>query len=126
MNRIAAVEDDSMMQKLLQAMFEGTGLRLSIYGDGRSALSGISAEPPDLVILDINLPDMNGHEVCRCLQAHPRTRGIAVLMLTGEARKLESRVLGLELGADDYLFKPISPKVLIARVRSILKAARRG
>lgn len=126
MNRIAAVEDDSMMQKLLQAMFEGTGLRLSIYGDGRSALSGISAEPPDLVILDINLPDMNGHEVCRCLKAHPRTRGIPVLMLTGEARKLESRVLGLELGADDYLFKPISPKVLIARVRSILKAARRG
>lgn len=122
MYRIAVVEDDSMMQKVLRAMFEAHDCELRIWGDGNSALQELAGEKPDVVILDVNLPDMTGHDVCRSLKADPKTKAIPVLMLTGEARELQNRVNALELGADDYLFKPISPRVLVARVTSILRA----
>lgn len=122
MYRIAVVEDDSMMQKVLRAMFEANDCELRMWGDGRSALKELAGQKPDLVILDVNLPDMTGHDVCRSLKADPKTKAIPVLMLTGEARELQNRVNALELGADDYLFKPISPRVLVARVTSILRA----
>lgn len=126
MHRIAVVEDDTMMQNVLKAVFEGQDCELRVWGEGRSALAGIAAQPPDLILLDVHLPDMTGHDVCRALKADARTRSVPVLMLTGEARALEQRVAGLELGAEDYLFKPFSPKVLLARVRSLLKSGERA
>ena len=122
MYRIAVVEDDSMMQKVFRAMFEAQDCELRIWGDGASALRELADEKPDLVILDVNLPDMTGHDVCRSLKSDPKTSSIPILMLTGEARELQNRVQALELGADDYLFKPISPRILVARVTSILRA----
>ncbi len=126
MYRIAVVEDDSMMQKVLKAMFEAQDCEVRIWGDGGSALRELPDQKPDLVILDVNLPDMTGHDVCRTLKADPRTSQLPVLMLTGEAREVENRVSALELGADDYLFKPISPRILVARVTSILRAKGRA
>ena len=77
--------------------------------NGAGALAIAIAEKPDLIILDINLPDMNGMDVCRALKAEAKTRHIPVVMLTGEAREVVNRVEGLDIGAEDYLFKPISP-----------------
>jgi DNA-binding response OmpR family regulator len=123
MYRILSVEDDSLMQKLLQTMLIAAGYEFRLSPDGRSALPMALAEKPDLILLDVNLPDMTGIEICRALKAEPKTRHIPVLMLTGEAREVVTRVEGLDVGAEDYLFKPISPRVLIARISSILKQA---
>ncbi|OGS41721.1 MAG: hypothetical protein A2506_10875 [Elusimicrobia bacterium RIFOXYD12_FULL_66_9] len=122
MNKVIAVEDDSLMQKMLPVALKSEGFECTICPDGESALELIAAQRPDLVLLDVNLPDINGHEVCRRLKGDARTRTIPILMLTGEARGLDERVSGLDLGAEDYLFKPISPKVLCARIRSILQS----
>lgn len=123
MYRIAAVEDDSLMQQMLSDLAASEGFEFVLYPDGGSALQSASKDRPDLILLDVHLPDMTGHEVCRALKADARTRHVPIVMLTGEARALESRVKGLDAGAEDYLFKPISPKVLMARVKSILKIA---
>lgn len=123
MYRIAAVEDDSLMQKTLESIVSLEGFEFVLYPDGNTALANAHADRPDLILLDMHLPDMTGHEICRRLKADARTQHVPVVMLTGEARELESRVKGLEAGAEDYLFKPIGAKVLIARIRSILKVA---
>ncbi len=121
MFRIAAVEDDVLMQQALREMVTRGGHEFVLYPDGGSALKGVAVDRPDLILLDMHLPDLTGHEICRRLKADDATRHIPVLILTGEARDLESRVGGLDVGAEDYLFKPISPKVLMARVNQILK-----
>lgn len=123
MYRILSVEDDPMTQKMLQAALVAAGYEFRFSPDGRGALPMALAEKPDLILLDVNLPDTTGIEVCRTLKAEPRTRHIPVLMLTGEAREVVTRVEGLDVGAEDYLFKPLSPRVLIARIGSILKQA---
>ncbi len=123
MYRILSVEDDPMMQKLLQTALVAAGYEFRLSEDGRSALAVALSEKPDLILLDVNLPDMTGIEICRALKAEPKTRHIPVLMLTGEAREIVTRVEGLDVGAEDYMFKPISPRVLIARISSILKQA---
>ena len=123
MYRILSVEDDPMMQKLLQTALVAAGFECRLSTDGRGALAAALSEKPDLILLDVNLPDMTGIEICRALKAEPKTRHIPVLMLTGEAREVVTRVEGLDVGAEDYMFKPISPRVLIARISSILKQA---
>jgi len=125
MYRIAIVEDDPIMQKMLARAMRAEGFECTPCPDGATALERIPKERPDLVLLDVNLPDMNGREICRKLKSDARTRGIPVIILTGEALELESRLSGLELGAEDYLIKTISPKVLVARIRSILAASER-
>ncbi|MBI5881992.1 MAG: response regulator [Elusimicrobia bacterium] len=123
MYRILAVEDDSLMTNMLRHVICAEGFEFFTCAEGGSASELAVREKPDLIILDVHLPDMDGHEVCRRLKADARVRHIPVIMLTGEAREVESRVRGLDLGAEDYLFKPISPKVLVARIKSILKPA---
>lgn len=123
MYRILAVEDDSIMANMLGHVVRAEGFEFFTCAEGGPAADLALREKPDLIILDVHLPDMDGHEVCRRLKADARVRHIPVIMLTGEARALESRVRGLDLGAEDYLFKPISPKVLIARIKSILRPA---
>lgn len=122
MYRILAVEDDAIMANMLQHVMRAESFEFFTCAQGGAALDLAVKEKPDVILLDIHLPDMDGHEVCRRLKADPRVRHIPVLMLTGEARAVESRVKGLDLGAEDYLFKPISPKVLVSRIKSILKA----
>jgi len=121
MYRILAVDDDPIMQQILQATLQAEGYEFLLSQNGGNALPMAIAEKPDLIVLDVNLPDMNGMDVCRALKAEEKTKHIPVLMLTGEAREVASRVQGLDLGAEDYLFKPISPRMLVSRIRSLLK-----
>ena len=85
----------------------------------------IAAKPPDLVVLDLMLPHVDGLEVCRLVRASDATAAIPIIMLTARAEESE-RIVGLELGADDYLAKPFSPNELVARVRALLRRAQRG
>ena len=124
MYRIMAVEDDPMMQMLLRDVIRGSGHEFVLCKSGQEALA-TAGEQPDLVLLDIHLPDMNGKDVCRALKTNPATKHIPVIMLTGEARSLEERVSGFEVGADDYLLKPISPKALSARILSLVRLGTR-
>ncbi|MCX5785347.1 MAG: response regulator [Elusimicrobia bacterium] len=121
MYRILSVEDDPIMQKVLEAALVSAGYEFFSSLDGRSAMPMALSKKPDLILLDVNLPDITGIEVCRALKTEPKTRHIPVVMLTGEAREVAARVKGLDVGAEDYMFKPISPRVLLARIGSILK-----
>lgn len=125
MYRILLVEDDSMVQQVLKEMLRPEGHEVLASSTGGQGLVQAVKEKPDLIILDINLPDLNGVDVCRKLKADPRTRHIPVLMLSGEAREVAQKVSGLESGAEDYLFKPINVKVLVARVSALLKLSTR-
>lgn len=125
MFRVMVVEDDSMLSKLLHTILKSDGYEVVVYNSGLSALAAAPEDKPDIILLDVNLLDTNGHDVCRGIKADTRTRHIPVLMMTGEARELESRVQGLECGAEDYMFKPVSTKVLLARIKSILAVTNR-
>jgi two-component system phosphate regulon response regulator PhoB len=87
---------------------------------GREALAALRRSPPELVVLDLMLPDLSGTEVCRQLRADPETSSLPVIMLTAKADEVD-RVVGLELGADDYVTKPFSPRELVLRVRAVLR-----
>ena len=116
---ILVVDDEPAIRELVRFTLERDGFRIATANEGWEALSVAKAERPDLVILDLMLPGLSGEEVCRALRAE---MDVPVLMLT--ARKEESdRVMGLELGADDYVTKPFSPRELAARVRAILRRA---
>lgn len=123
--KIGLVEDDVFTQKMMSSAFKAEGFEFVLCPTGSDALERLPSERPDLILLDVNLPDIDGHEVCRRLKADALTRAIPIIMLTGEARGLDQRVLGLDLGAEDYLFKPISPKVLFARIRAVLQSSGR-
>ena len=122
MNRettIVVIEDDHHIADLLDAYLRNDGFRVLLHGDGTSGLDRIASDQPALAIVDVGLPGaIDGFEVCRRVrQDHPNT---AVLMLTARDTEVD-RVLGLELGADDYVTKPFSPRELVARVKAILR-----
>jgi len=117
MNRILIVDDEPLITDSLTYSFQREGFEVKAIGDGEIALDTIDEFQPDVVVLDIMLPGMNGMEICRRL----RTRSaIPVIMLTARGDELD-RILGLEVGADDYLPKPFSFRELLARVRSLLR-----
>lgn len=119
-NHVFIVDDEPNILELVKFNLEREGYRVTTAENGREALDRINASPPDLVILDIMLPGMDGLEVCRNMQNEERTRGIPIIMLTARAEEMD-KVLGLELGADDYLTKPFSPRELVARVKARLR-----
>ena len=123
--RILIVEDDPDIAQLVTRYLDKAGFTTERATSGREALQTITERPPDLVVLDLMLPHMDGLEVCRLLRAHDATSGIPVIMLTARAEESE-RIVGLELGADDYLAKPFSPNELVARVRALLRRAQRA
>ena len=123
--RILIVEDDPDIAQLVARYLDKAGFTTERAASGREALQTITERPPDLVVLDLMLPHMDGLEVCRLLRAHDATAGIPVIMLTARAEESE-RIVGLELGADDYLAKPFSPNELVARVRALLRRAQRA
>src|SRR5207247_4574220 len=94
-------------------------------GSGAEALRAVGLRPPDLIVLDLMLPQVDGLEVCRRIRADEATAGLPIIMLTARAEESE-RIVGLEIGADDYLAKPFSPNELVARVRALLRRAQRG
>jgi DNA-binding response OmpR family regulator len=125
-SRILVVEDETDIAQLIKHTLERTGdARVDVVESGDAALKAVTASPPDLVILDLNLPAVDGTEVCRLLRARPATSTVPIIMLT--ARTAESdRVSGLDLGADDYVTKPFSLRELAARVRAVLRRKSNG
>ena len=119
-SHILIIEDDSSVCELLFTCLSKAGYRVSIAQSGEAGLSQIDEDPPEAVVLDLNLPGMNGLDVCRAMRRDPWMSRIPVLMLTGQAEE-DDVVAGLEVGADDYMTKPFSPKLLTARVKSLLR-----
>ena len=117
---VLVVEDEPDIADVIAYNLRREGMSPSIASSGEAALAVIRASPPALVLLDLMLPGMGGLDVCRALKRDPATADVPIVMVT--ARTQESDVVsGLELGADDYVTKPFSPKVLIARVRTALR-----
>jgi two-component system alkaline phosphatase synthesis response regulator PhoP len=118
--KILIVEDERDVVKLLRYNLEKEGFRVSSVTDGSLALAEMRREEADLVILDLMLPGMDGLEICRQLRRHDKYAAVPILMLTARSEEAD-RVVGLELGADDYVTKPFSMRELIARVRALLR-----
>ena len=122
MERILIVEDELPMRTALQDVLQAEGYRILSAGDGESGLQRALAEKPDLVLLDIMMPRLDGYAVCAELRR--LSNPVPILMLTAKGQ-VEDRVTGLDAGADDYLVKPFSTEELLARVRALLRRARR-
>jgi phosphate regulon transcriptional regulator PhoB len=122
-SRVLIVEDERDIRDLVLFHLEREGFQVSSASSGEEALRQVRHASPDLVLLDLMLPAMGGLEVCRKLRQDPATVALPIVMLTAKGEEVD-RVLGLELGADDYIVKPFSPKELLARVRAVLRRAR--
>ena len=120
-SRILVVEDEVDIAQLIKHTLErGGDAQVEVVTSGDAALKAVGDRPPDLVILDLNLPVLDGTEVCRLLRARPATAGLPIIMLTARTGETD-RVSGLDLGADDYVTKPFSLRELAARVRAVLR-----
>ncbi|MFA5928718.1 MAG: response regulator, partial [Candidatus Margulisiibacteriota bacterium] len=117
---IAIVEDEQDISELVALHLGKAGYHTVEHCDPHSFLDSLTKTLPDLVILDLMLPDMDGLEICKLLKKDPKLAFIPVIMLTARAEETD-KILGLELGADDYITKPFSPRELVARVRSVLR-----
>ena len=122
---LLVIEDDPDIVELLRYNLEREGYRVLVATDGERGLADAGKQQPDLVLLDLMLPGLDGLEVCRRLRGQDGTRGIPVLVLTAKSEETDV-VIGLEMGADDYLTKPFSPRELLARVRALLRRVARG
>ena len=118
--RVLVVEDEADIANLIQFNLSREGYDADIASTGRTALTQIEQRKPDLVILDIMLPDLDGLEVCRKIKSDPSLRTIPILMVSARGEESDI-VVGLELGAEDYVTKPFSPRVLMARVKAVLR-----
>jgi two-component system alkaline phosphatase synthesis response regulator PhoP len=119
---ILVVDDEARIVKLARDYLEKSGFRVMSAEDGASARALARRERPDLIVLDLKLPDMDGLDLCRTLR---RESGVPIIMLTARSEETD-RLIGLELGADDYITKPFSPRELVARVRTVLRRTQGG
>ncbi len=117
---ILLIEDDSDISELVQYNLKREGYKIHTAMDGDNGLSQAIALEPDLIVLDLMLPGLDGLSVCRQIRSHPATRETPIVMLTAKGEESDV-VIGLEMGADDYVTKPFSPKELLARVRAVLR-----
>ena len=117
---IYIVEDERDIADLVEHYLKKDGFRSESISDGQRALERIRRQPPDLLVLDLMLPGMDGLELCRILRAEPATKRLPIIMLTAKAEETD-KIVGLEMGADDYLTKPFSPKELMARIRAVFR-----
>jgi two-component system, OmpR family, alkaline phosphatase synthesis response regulator PhoP len=121
--RILLIEDEEDIAALIKLQAEASGYKMHVEVDGINGYRAIEREKPDLVVLDIMLPGQNGFDVCRKIKSNPELRTIPVIILTAKGEELDM-VLGLELGADDYVAKPFSPKVLFSRIKAVLRRSK--
>ena len=124
-SRILVVEDDPDIAGLIATYLKKAGYLVDTLASGREAMTAMAARPPDLIVLDVMLPHMDGLAVCRAVRANPRTAALPIIMLTARVEESD-RIVGLEMGADDYVSKPFSPSELVARVRALLRRASRS
>jgi len=117
---VAVIDDEPDILELVCHHLEKANFRVKEFEDAESFLKSLERQTPDLIVLDLMLPDADGLEVCKHLKKEPRFSSIPIIMLTAKGDETD-RVLGLELGADDYITKPFSPKELVARVKAVLR-----
>jgi DNA-binding response OmpR family regulator len=117
--RILVVDDEPEAVDLIEYNLKQSGYTVSTAGDGAEALKKARSQTPDLIVLDVMLPEMDGFEICKTLRLDAATSRVPIIMLTAKAGEID-RVLGLELGADDYLTKPFSTRELLLRIKKIL------
>ncbi len=122
MARVLVVDDEEDLLELVAYNLETSGFHADRAATGRKALELAERYPPDLVLLDVMLPDLQGFEVLRLLRTREKTRRVPVILLTAKTEEAD-KLVGFELGADDYITKPFSPRELLARVRAVLKRA---
>jgi two-component system alkaline phosphatase synthesis response regulator PhoP len=120
--RILVVDDDKEIARLLRAYLEQASFQVLVAYDGETALHAVRRERPDLIVLDLMLPDRDGWEITRLVRGDPTVASTPIVMLTARVEDTD-KVVGLELGADDYVTKPFNPQVVIARVRAVLRRA---
>ena len=117
---ILVVDDEPDIVEIIQYNLEKSDFDVIVAADGPAALEKVRDETPDLIVLDLMLPGLEGTDVCRILKQDERTRSIPILMLTAKSEEID-RIIGLELGADDYVVKPFSPREIALRIRNILR-----
>jgi DNA-binding response OmpR family regulator len=125
MPKVLIVEDDHDIAELMAHALGKAGHETELVASGREALVRARTEPPDAIVLDVMLPGMDGLQVCRALRSERATAAVPIIMVTARGEESD-RVNGLELGADDYLTKPFSPRELVARVRALLRRSARA
>ena len=118
--RILVVDDEPDLLELVRVNLAGSGYAVETAASGSDALAALRRAPPDVMILDLMLPDISGTELCARVRADQRLTGLPIIMLTAKSEEID-RVVGLELGADDYVTKPFSPRELALRVRAVLR-----
>ena len=118
--KVLVVDDEENIRTLVHFNLEKAGYAVEVASNGKEALDQIALSKPDLVILDLMLPVIDGLDVCRQLKGKPSTSSIPIIMLTAKSEEVD-RVIGLELGADDYMTKPFGPRELIARIKAVLR-----
>ena len=123
--RILVVDDEADIRELVSYNLSRNGFQVECAASGEEAVEALRGATPDLILLDLMLPDLDGLDICRRLRGDARTADIPIIMLTARGEEADV-VAGLELGADDYISKPFSPRVLVARVRAILRRGRRA
>jgi two-component system phosphate regulon response regulator PhoB len=118
--KILIVEDEIDVAELLGHHLRGEGFSVEIVTNGRTAFAAVKTQPPALIVLDLMLPEISGLDLCRMIKSNPATRNVPIVMLSARIEEID-RVLGFELGADDYVVKPFSPRELVLRIRAILR-----
>jgi DNA-binding response OmpR family regulator len=118
--RILIVEDEADVADLLSHHLKNAGFQVETVYSGRAAVQALKTNVPTLVVLDLMLPEISGLDLCRMIKSEPRTSNVAVVMLSARSEEID-RVLGFELGADDYVVKPFSPREFVLRIRAILR-----
>jgi phosphate regulon transcriptional regulator PhoB len=118
--RIAIIEDEADIVEMVRYNLRKAGFEVESFARGREGLEHLRRNPPDLLLLDIMLPDEDGFSICRQLRADERLKELPVVFLTARGEEID-RIVGLEIGADDYVVKPFSPRELVARVKAILR-----
>jgi two-component system phosphate regulon response regulator PhoB len=119
-SRIAIVEDEEDIAEVLQYNLAREGYLVEVHGRGDSAWEALRRKPPDLVVLDLMLPGLDGLELARLLRRDPLTAAVPIVMLTAKGEEVD-RIVGLELGADDYISKPFSPRETLLRIKAVLR-----
>lgn len=119
-SKILIIEDEQNIQELLSFNISNAGYDVRVSDNGNDGLAKAFSESPDLIILDLMLPDMDGFEVCKRLKSDVKTKMIPIIILTAKSEELD-KILGLELGADDYITKPFSIRELLARIKVVLR-----
>jgi two-component system phosphate regulon response regulator PhoB len=118
--RILVIDDEPDLLELVRVNLRQAGFEVELAATGSEAIERLRRSPPDLIVLDLMLPDLSGTEICRRVRADPDLAHVPIIMLTAKAAEID-RVVGLELGADDYVTKPFSPRELVLRVRAVLR-----